>query len=118
MPVPEPYIMISNFISIIFVIFLLICLLIFSSCMTVQHKEVPVEIKEQFEWETLELAIRERLQDKYGGLTAFGTGNVDKNSDGSYHIDTTAKLEVFGSVLNETMGHVSGAAKTAIGAAK
>ena len=87
-----------------------------SSCMTAEHTAVPQKIKDQFGWEELSLDNKDMLQAKYGGLKAYGTGQVDKQADGSFHIDTTAKLEVLGGAFDSGLGHLSGIAKAAAGA--
>ena len=99
--------------------FFLISLIFFSSgCCNVEFKPVPKEIRELHDWQNLTFDQREKLQEKYGGIKATGTGQLDKMADGGIHIDTTAKLTVIGDVASDTLGHLSGMAKTVWSGAK
>ena len=81
------------------------------ACMTVEHTPVPQQIKDDHDWPTLTKKEKERLQDKYGGVKAVGTGQYDKLADVTMHIDTTAKFTVIGEAVSEGFGHMSGIAK-------
>ncbi len=88
-----------------FIVTICLCL---NGCMSVKHTGVPQQIKDDFGWADLSKDDKNNLMAKYGGLKAIGTGQVDKEADGAFHIDTTAKLSVLGDVVNKTIGHASG----------
>ena len=100
------------------IILILIIIYAMTGCMTVNHTDVPLTIKAQFDWSNLSLEQKIKLQEKFGGMRAIGTGQYDKTDQGGIHIDTTAKLEVIGAVADKVVDHASGIAKEAWSGAK
>jgi len=94
---------------------MIVSVMVLFGCMSVNHTGVPDKIKADFDWDNLEVADKERLQEKFGGMRAVGTGQYDKLDGGGIHIDTTAKLEVIGGVADTVLKRVSDGAGKAAG---
>ena len=95
---------------------MIVSVMVFSGCMIGGRQPIPQQTKDDFEWETLNLDDRLKVFAVTAPLRVLGTGTAEVEPDGSFRIDTSAKLRDILHSVNEGMQTAAGVAKTAAGA--